>query len=34
VGRAVRTSTVVIAIADMLMTLLFWGVSVPVKVTG
>ena len=34
VGRAVRTSTVVIAISDMLMTLLFWGVSVPVKVTG
>jgi len=34
VGRAVRTSTVVIAITDMLMTLLFWGVSVPVKVTG
>src|SRR5579872_5489154 len=31
VGRAVRTSTVVIAISDMLMTLLFWGVSVPVK---
>lgn len=34
VGRAVRTSTVIIAISDMLMTLLFWGVSVPVKVTG
>jgi phospholipid/cholesterol/gamma-HCH transport system permease protein len=34
VGRAVRTSTVLIAISDMLMTLLFWGVSVPVKVTG
>jgi phospholipid/cholesterol/gamma-HCH transport system permease protein len=33
-GRAIRMSTVAIAIADMLMTLLFWGVSVPVKVTG
>lgn len=33
-GRAVRTSTVVIAISDMLMTLLFWGVSVPIKVSG
>ncbi len=33
-GRAIRTSTVVIAVSDMLMTLLFWGVSVPVKVTG
>ncbi len=33
-GRAIRASTVVIAISDMLMTLLFWGVSVPVKVTG
>jgi phospholipid/cholesterol/gamma-HCH transport system permease protein len=33
-GRAIRTSTVAIAVSDMLMTLLFWGVSVPVKVTG
>lgn len=33
-GRAIRMSTVAIAISDMLMTLLFWGVSVPIKVTG
>ena len=33
-GRAIRMSTVAIAISDMLMTLLFWGISVPVKVTG
>lgn len=33
-GRAIRMSTVAIAISDMLMTLLFWGVSVPVKLTG
>src|SRR6202451_2367401 len=33
-GRAIRMSTVAIAISDMLMTLLFWGVSVPVKVPG
>jgi phospholipid/cholesterol/gamma-HCH transport system permease protein len=33
-GRAIRTSTVLIALSDMLMTILFWGVSVPVKVTG
>jgi phospholipid/cholesterol/gamma-HCH transport system permease protein len=33
-GRAIRMSTVTIAIADMLMTLLFWGVSVPVKLSG
>jgi len=33
-GRAIRTSTVLIAVSDMLMTMLFWGVSVPVKVTG
>jgi phospholipid/cholesterol/gamma-HCH transport system permease protein len=33
-GRAIRTSTVLIALTDMLMTVLFWGVSVPVKVTG
>ena len=33
-GRAIRMSTVAIAISDMLMTLLFWGISVPLKVTG
>jgi phospholipid/cholesterol/gamma-HCH transport system permease protein len=33
-GRAIRMSTVAIAISDMLMTILFWGISVPVKVTG
>jgi phospholipid/cholesterol/gamma-HCH transport system permease protein len=33
-GRAIRASTVAIAITDMLMTLLFWGITVPVKVTG
>lgn len=33
-GRAIRASTVAIAISDMLMTLLFWGITVPVKVTG
>ncbi|HXQ62323.1 MAG TPA: ABC transporter permease [Acidimicrobiales bacterium] len=33
-GRAIRMSTVAIAISDMLMTLLFWGITVPVKVTG
>jgi len=33
-GRAIRMSTVAIAISDMLMTLLFWGVTVPVKVSG
>jgi phospholipid/cholesterol/gamma-HCH transport system permease protein len=33
-GRAIRMSTVAIAISDMLMTLLFWGISVPVRVTG
>jgi phospholipid/cholesterol/gamma-HCH transport system permease protein len=33
-GRAIRMSTVAIAISDMLMTVLFWGVSVPLKVTG
>jgi phospholipid/cholesterol/gamma-HCH transport system permease protein len=33
-GRAIRMSTVAIAVSDMLMTLLFWGISVPVKVTG
>jgi phospholipid/cholesterol/gamma-HCH transport system permease protein len=33
-GRAIRLSTVAIAVADMLMTLLFWGISIPIKVTG
>lgn len=33
-GRAIRMSTVAIAVADMLMTLLFWGISVPVRVSG
>jgi phospholipid/cholesterol/gamma-HCH transport system permease protein len=33
-GRAIRMSTVAIAVTDMLLTLLFWGISVPVKVTG
>ena len=33
-GRAIRMSTVAIAVSDMLMTLLFWGITVPVKVTG
>lgn len=33
-GRAIRMSTVAIAVSDMLMTLLFWGISVPVRVTG
>jgi phospholipid/cholesterol/gamma-HCH transport system permease protein len=33
-GRAIRMSTVAIAVTDMLMTLLFWGITVPIKVTG
>jgi phospholipid/cholesterol/gamma-HCH transport system permease protein len=33
-GRAIRASIVSIAISDMLMTLLFWGVSTPIRVTG
>lgn len=33
-GRAIRASIVAIAVSDMLMTLLFWGVSSPVKVSG
>jgi phospholipid/cholesterol/gamma-HCH transport system permease protein len=33
-GRAIRASIVLIAISDMLMTLLFWGTSSGVKVTG
>jgi phospholipid/cholesterol/gamma-HCH transport system permease protein len=33
-GRAIRASIVLIAITDMLMTLLFWGTSSGVKVTG
>jgi phospholipid/cholesterol/gamma-HCH transport system permease protein len=33
-GRAIRASVVAISISDMLMTLLFWGISTPVRVTG
>jgi phospholipid/cholesterol/gamma-HCH transport system permease protein len=33
-GRAIRASIVLIAVSDMLMTLLFWGTSSGVKVTG
>ncbi len=33
-GRAIRASIVLIAISDMLMTLLFWGTSSGVKVSG
>ncbi len=33
-GRAIRASIVCIAVSDMLMTLLFWGVSSPIKVSG
>jgi phospholipid/cholesterol/gamma-HCH transport system permease protein len=33
-GRAIRASIVSIAVSDMLMTLLFWGVSSPIKVSG
>jgi phospholipid/cholesterol/gamma-HCH transport system permease protein len=33
-GRAIRASIVAIAVSDMLMTLLFWGVSSPIKVSG
>ena len=33
-GRAIRASIVSIAVSDMLMTLLFWGVSSPIRVTG
>jgi phospholipid/cholesterol/gamma-HCH transport system permease protein len=33
-GRAIRASIVAIAVSDMLMTLLFWGVTTPVKVSG
>jgi phospholipid/cholesterol/gamma-HCH transport system permease protein len=33
-GRAIRASIVAIAVSDMLMTVLFWGTSSPVKVTG
>lgn len=33
-GRAIRASVVAISISDMLMTLLFWGVSTPVRVSG
>lgn len=33
-GRAIRASIVTIAISDMLMTLLFWGTSTGIKVSG
>lgn len=33
-GRAIRASIVVIAVSDMLMTLLFWGTASGVKVSG
>lgn len=33
-GRAIRASVVAISVSDMLMTLLFWGISTPVKVSG
>ncbi len=33
-GRAIRASIVCIAILDMLMTLLFWGVTSPIRVSG
>ncbi|MBO0731273.1 MAG: ABC transporter permease [Acidimicrobiaceae bacterium] len=33
-GRAIRASVVAISVSDMLMTVLFWGISTPVKVTG
>jgi phospholipid/cholesterol/gamma-HCH transport system permease protein len=33
-GRAIRASVVMIAVADMLMTMLFWGISSGIKVSG
>jgi phospholipid/cholesterol/gamma-HCH transport system permease protein len=33
-GRAIRASTVLVAITDMLLTLLFWGTSTSLRVTG
>jgi phospholipid/cholesterol/gamma-HCH transport system permease protein len=33
-GRAIRTSIVLIAFSDMLMTMLFWGTSSGIKVSG
>lgn len=33
-GRAIRASVVSIAVSDMLMTVLFWGTSSPVKISG
>ncbi len=33
-GRAIRASVVMISISDMLMTLLFWGLASPIKVSG
>ncbi len=33
-GRAIRASVVLIAVADLLMTMLFWGISSGIKVSG
>lgn len=33
-GRAIRTMVITLALSDLLMTLLFWGTSTPIKVTG
>jgi phospholipid/cholesterol/gamma-HCH transport system permease protein len=33
-GRAIRASVVSIAVSDMLMTVLFWGTSSPIKISG
>jgi phospholipid/cholesterol/gamma-HCH transport system permease protein len=33
-GRAIRASVVGVAILDMLMTFLFWGLSTPFRVSG
>ena len=33
-GRAIRASVVMIAVVDMLMTMLFWGISSGIKVSG
>ena len=33
-GRAIRAMVITLALSDLLMTLLFWGTSTPIKVTG
>jgi phospholipid/cholesterol/gamma-HCH transport system permease protein len=33
-GRAIRASIVLVAITDMLLTLLFWGTTTSLRVTG